>query len=211
MFRRGWIGFMCSMFENRMSTVLELHELTEQTINTEKLNFQTYLEQEAKGLEEDIKQEFFEFHQDEYFKYRDDFPTISRSSLFLSSFFALENFLHELCMYLEKHSDLKIEDAKDNGILKYKNFLKQFTKDDHFFGTKTWQKIIFYRDLRNAFAHANGDLRLSTNPKLKDTILKEVNLVITERDDILIKEEFLVEVTSTLNAFSKALYEQLKH
>jgi hypothetical protein len=209
MFRYGWIGFICSVFEDRLQTVRELQDITERTIQKERKSFEEFLEGEASKLDEETKQEFYEHYQDEYFKYRDDFPTISRSSLFMNCFFSLENFLHELCLYFDKRTELKLKEYNDKGLIKYKNYLKNFVVDDHFFGTQLWEKIMFYKDLRNALAHSDGKLSLSSNTNLATKLEKEKNITVTNANEIRLNENFLDEVITTLKQFSSELYEQL--
>ncbi|WP_342026098.1 hypothetical protein AADC60_10555 [Cytobacillus pseudoceanisediminis] len=78
MLRYGWLGYICSVFEDMLRTISELQDITENTIQIEKKSFEEFLEREAGKFDEETKQQFYEHYQDEYLKYRDDFPTISR-------------------------------------------------------------------------------------------------------------------------------------
>ncbi|AJH60888.1 hypothetical protein BF33_121 [Bacillus cereus] len=202
---------MCSMFESRLETVCDLHEITENTIFQEKISFEEFLERKASELDEETRQDFYEHHQDEYFKYRDDFPNISRSSLFINCFFSLENFLFELCKYMDSKSEKKLQDAKDKGLKKYKNYLKEFVSDKSFFGTPLWEKIMFYQDLRNTLAHSDGNLNMSSNKKLINKLQKEKNITINENGEIRLNDDFINEVSDKLKTFSDGLYKQLEH
>ncbi|WP_242313923.1 hypothetical protein [Bacillus cereus group sp. BfR-BA-01355] len=210
MFRFGWEGFICSMFESRLDKVCDLHEITESTIFNEKKSFEEFLEKEASELDEESKQDFYEHYQDEYFKFRDDFPNISRSSLFMNCFFSLENFLYELCCHFDSNSERKLKDAKDRGLRKYKNYLKQFVSDKSFFATPLWESIMFYQELRNALAHADGNLDMSSNESLINKLEKEKNITLTKQGEIRLNEDFINEVSDKLKAFSNGLYKQLE-
>lgn len=211
MIRFGWAALNCSIFENRLEAVRELHEITENTILDEKKTFEEFIEREASKLDEETRERFYDHYHDEHLKYRDDFPNISRSSLFMNCFFSLENFLYEWCCYFDNNSEIKLKDAKDKGLRKYRNYLKQFVTDTNFFATPLWESIMFYQDLRNALAHSNGNLDMSSNVSLINKLKKEKNVTLTKYGEIRLNEDFINEVTDKLQAFSDGLYEQLEH
>ncbi|MGN7175049.1 hypothetical protein [Cytobacillus sp. SAFR-174] len=128
----------------------------------------------------------------------------------MTCFFSLENFLHELCFYFEKKTEYELKKAKDKGLKKYTNYLKQFVLDKNFFGTELWERITFFNDLINTLAHADGRLDLSSNKDLADKLEKKENILVTDRNEIRLTENFLEEVTSTLHTFLFLLYKQLE-
>ncbi|WP_342026097.1 hypothetical protein AADC60_10550 [Cytobacillus pseudoceanisediminis] len=51
---------------------------------------------------------------------------------------------------------------------------------------------------------------LSSNKDLADKLEKEENILVTDRNEIRLTENFLEEVTSTLHTFLFLLYKQLE-
>ena len=120
------------------------------------------IEQQAQQIDdEDARDEFKEFHSDEYHE-RLEFRGILMNSVFSAPFALFENQLMRICRIAQRHcgNPFSVKNlGSSSPIDRAKTYLQKlgvpFPAD-----TAEWQEIIKYREVGNKIMHEGGDLPL---------------------------------------------------
>ena len=123
-------------------------------------DWQQEVEQQAEGIEdEDTRNEFYEFHSEEYHEQM-EFRVILMNALFVSSFASFEHQLMWICHFAERNSGSpsSVEDLRSPPSIKEaKTYLKglgiEFPSD-----SQEWQNITTYQKIRNQIMHKGARL-----------------------------------------------------
>ncbi|UOQ44058.1 hypothetical protein MUN89_19680 [Halobacillus salinarum] len=146
----------------KISTEIRMDEFKEYAESV-----QAFLEQQIKLIEEDYdkradglsdkeKEELFEgMYENDFYNFNKSFPNILRESLFISCYAYLEKELMNLCKFIEKRNDFKIDlaDLKHNGIIKAQVFIKKVAEVNFPEETNSWNKILKFNIIRNHLVH----------------------------------------------------------
>jgi hypothetical protein len=178
-------------FGQRLTKLRGFAGLVEETLIARTAALDAELSARAETFPEDERQEFFEFHADNYFELADELPTILRYSVLTGADTALEAYLNNTCeTYAELHgASVRLGDLKGTGIQRARQYLKKVAQVAFPDQTPTWTTVIRLHELRNCIIHADGivetsqkDLRL-----LSDSI---TSLHITAHGTISLAREF---------------------
>ncbi|MCY7933163.1 hypothetical protein MOF37_17180 [Bacillus spizizenii] len=176
-------------------------------------SWEKFIEESSKYLNDVEQQEFFEDHEDQYFKYKKDHPQLIRKTIFLQIYFSFESYLNSVCDFQKKqlHLNLSYKDMKGQGIERAKLYLcKACGLITDAFSSNEWKTIRDYNTLRNAFVHNNGIVDKSN---LK-TDLPGLKLIKYSRNNenalcsIELHRDFLDEVFKTIREFGNKLERQ---
>ncbi|MEC3664055.1 hypothetical protein [Bacillus subtilis] len=195
--------------------LIELDTIEEFYLSQEKYNEEmlTSWEKRFDEKSEDLnltdkqKQEFFDLHSREPYRYEFLYPQLIRKTIFLQTYFILETYLNSLSDEHKGHS-LSYKDMKGKGIERAKLYLRKVCHvPAEPFSTNEWKRIIDYNTLRNAFVHNNGvvdksklkaepqGLILTKSSRKKDSTLCSIEL----------QRDFLDEVFKTMRVFGNKL------
>ena len=144
----------------------ELHsrflDLVEPHLESTLRDWEHVIEQQAQEIDdEDARDEFYEFHSDEYHE-RLEFKSIMMNSFFSASFALFENQLIGICQSVQRDSGSPFS-VKDLGSSSPTNRAKTYLhKLGVLFPTdgSEWQDITSYREIRNKIMHEGGELPL---------------------------------------------------
>jgi len=102
-------------------------------------------------------------------QYEGVFSMILWKSLFLSTYFLLENSLDQICKNLSKSNsyNLTLKDISGNGIFRSSLYLKKVCHIIEPFETQTWTEVNDFNKIRNVFVHSDGILSKSSNETIK--------------------------------------------
>nr|WP_320010549.1 hypothetical protein [uncultured Desulfobulbus sp.] len=145
---------------------MELHcGFTRDLLEKEQAGFNERIEKKIEELRGVGREELLESEQDDYFYLFDIFPSIQWLSLFIASYSIFEKNINYICFLVKVKTgaDFKVNDLKGKGVERAKLYLKKSAKIESPFTTDLWGKIKKYAGLRNALAHATGELDLSND------------------------------------------------
>lgn len=147
---------------------VDLKEFIESMTGIQKemeIKFEKNIESLVKDLNDEEKEECYERSADEYWQLERTFPGIFNSSLFLSINSYLEFYMLQLCKYHEAYYPevASLEKEGNNGICKYKSFLKKHKISEPFGASSEWNRISVYRKARNFIAHSDSILDETKN------------------------------------------------
>lgn len=156
--------------------------------------------------------ELYEMHfEDIHYQFKEEYPIILRTSLFLSIYAFLEKTLNDICLSYENSHKDKLNDIPHNGIHKSKVYLTNVCNID--FPTKNWGQIRQYNIIRNFLAHEGYALwipkeKLRTPNKNEQRLKDLINTIsgtslINEGSFYLVnfEKEFCEEFLSVLYKF----------
>jgi hypothetical protein len=174
----------------------------EDLINETELFLKTKVAVMEGSTEEEIIDERF----GKRIQYEGIFPMILWKSLFLSTYFLLENSLDQICKNLKKSNSYNLthKDISGNGIFRSSLYLKKVCNITKPFETQTWTEINDFNKIRNVFVHSDGILSKSVTDTIK-VCEKYSQIQLTEYDD----DNFIINIDSEFCRYSLTKIEKL--
>ena len=101
-------------------------------------------------------------HNDHYHDFKVLFPNILWTSVFLTGYFILENYLDEVCQYwkLSQGLALATSDLKHKGIKASQIYLSAVVKCSFPVASPQWQRLLGANLVRNRLVHGAGNVSL---------------------------------------------------
>ena len=195
----------------------ELHYLRDYSDHLERFlaerfnAFKERIKTEAKKLSNEARDDFYEWHSDEYLELSEELPNRLRGSLFVTVMFILEHRLNEFCVMCQKASGsrLVLNDMADKGIYRARKYLNKVFEINFPDSPAFWEKIDIFQIIRNAIAHNDGNVNQEVD-KLNDYISKmESASFKLESSKILLNDSFVTEAIDLIQGCLVSLYKQL--
>jgi len=139
-------------------------------------------------------------------QYEGIFPMILWKSLFLSTYFLLENSLDQICKNLRKSNsyNLTLKDISGNGIFRSSLYLKKVCNIKEPFGSQTWTEVNDFNKIRNVFVHSDGIISKSATETIK--VCEKYNQIqLNEYDE----DNFSIQIDSEFCKYSLTKIEKL--
>ncbi len=135
-------------------------DLVEPHLDKTLRDWEQAIEEQAQQIDdEDARNDFYEFHSDEYNEHL-EFRTIFMNSFFSASFALFENQLWRICKRAQRISGSH-SSMGDRGSSSFIDSTKKNLRKlgvDFPANTPEWQKITMYRKIRNKIMHGGGIL-----------------------------------------------------
>ena len=192
-----------------LEEVEHLAGLTERFLQEEHGSFEKWLETEAAELSEEDQETLVEQHSDREWELKEVFPALIRSSLLLSAFAMVEDYVVRAADLVHAVMQLRLsrKDLKGSGIVQAHTYLSKVARLPLEPSDETWKDVDLLREIRNSFAHARG--RISGNDTLKRAIESHEHLRVDSRSRILLNSTFLPWALDILVVFAFSLDEAL--
>jgi hypothetical protein len=215
--------------ELELDQLREYADALEDFLAEQRQEFASNIQTKASQLPEEQRDEVFDFYQDDYWKLAHGFPTILRTSLFVTCCSMLEYQLTRLCEYSDRIGDhlLRFDEMRGPDLEKAKKYLKGIGVA--FPDGALWQKIWQYKELRNVIVHYNGQLSilarvespedeaqlsehqrrwLKKQKQVENFIKSNPSISLYGRTrDIQFSKEFCLEVIDTIDRFFRELFQ----
>lgn len=158
-----------------------------------------FLKTKVAVMEGSTEEEIIDERFGKRIQYEGIFPMILWKSLFLSTYFLLENSLDQICKNLMKSNsyNLTLKDISGNGIFRSSLYLKKVCNITKPFETQTWTEINDFNKIRNVFVHSDGILPKSATDTIK-VCKKYSQIQITVYDD----DNFSINIDSEFCKYS---------
>ena len=139
-------------------------------------------------------------------QYKGIFPMILWKSLFLSSYFLLENSLNQICKNLKKSNSyrLSINEISGNGIFRSSLYLKKVCDVVKSFQSNKWAEITDFNKIRNVLVHSDGVFPKSNVDMIK-ICQKYGQIALTEYEE----DNLNIEFDSEFCKYSLGIIEEL--
>ena len=185
-----------------LDNLQEFVESQERSLNAQKKQFDEWVDHQAAEIDEEHRDDFYEFHSDEHWQLSDVFPSIFRSSVFVASYSLLEHHLVNICK--REHKKRKIKKApefKSGIIFSAKKYLEKDAGIELPDEIPAWNMICVYNELRNAIVHEAGRINEDRKKKIKDFLNASATVSLDQRDKLQFSEEFCPEVIKNMKEF----------
>lgn len=193
-----------------------LHELEEYLTTSEeflqkaKLEFEAWATEQEKKLSPKEHDEFYEFYEDEHWRYSERFPRILRNSFLVLAHSLLEKQIARLCSWLRKKREIPIGwadlrgDVLDRAKLYFKLAGLPIRFDD-----QTWREINYYTKVRNCIVHENGLIKRLQDDQDFTNYITRKGIISTDmiEQEIALTEQFCEEVIKTMSTLMGKLFE----
>jgi hypothetical protein len=165
-----------------------------------------FLKTKVAVMEGNTEEEIIDERFGKRIQYEGIFPMILWKSLFLSTYFLLENSLDQICKNIKKSNsyNLTLKDISGNGISRSCLYLRKVCNITKPFETQTWTEINDFNKIRNVFVHSDGILSKSAADTIK-VCEKYSQIQLTEYDD----DNFIINIDSEFCKYSLTKIEKL--
>jgi hypothetical protein len=160
MMRSGWIAFEITISINHLR---KYHNDLEEMIELKSEGFGSWMDEMMATLDSDVADCFNEFHNDEYWELKDEFPNTLRKSIFNMSYSYFEHQLKNICNYITKGGDIIPKKNYGSVIQLYRDYIVEKTGIPLNGRGEIWRSINDYRQIRNHLTHEYGECIKITN------------------------------------------------
>jgi hypothetical protein len=179
-------------------------DLTEKHLKKETKNFQTLIEEEARQMIPDERDEYFEFMSDNEWQLQTRFPRILRNSFLVSTCSLFEIEMRGICKILQKDFNIPIPSSALNGDIleRIKNYWK-LAKLKPPSANNTWKEINQFFLVRNCIVHNGGYIKGFRDELELNKYGSKMKILSddTIQQEIALNEEFCKHVIKTLRLF----------
>lgn len=200
----------------RLREFEEYRKTTEKYLQIAKNDLETQLNERARKLSPQDRDEFNEYYSNTYWEYAETYPRILRSSFLVSALSLLEHEMGRICESLRREKPIQSSwnDLRGNIFGRFKKYCKEAGLPLSF-NDPAWQKIRKYYLVRNCIVHNMGSIKGSVGEKellpyaIKKNIIEESIIfpAVRSQDKIALTEQFCREVISTMWAFLSKVFE----
>lgn len=143
-----------------METLKEYAQQKEDDLERHLKRFNEWYDEKTTGMSEEEQDEFGEFYSDEYQSLTRVYPDLFRSSTVITIFSVFEKNLKRVCKNVERKFNVDKPLKKRPKISDCSTYIAKHADMEHFFDSSNeWIRINgVYRQVRNAFAHNQGQL-----------------------------------------------------
>jgi hypothetical protein len=205
MFRRGADARFYLMVLHPLRDYIDYLDEAEANLEKQKLK----LIEMSKELDDEEQDEFWDWYIDDYYTYSELYPSILKTSVFISIYSFFEYQLLKQCTNKEILSSIK-----DKGIDKGKEYFKKVFGIHSPFQSENWKFIKDCNKIRNVIVHNGGnmDTILDENKQqeIRNIISRVPGLNISKHGNILIENEFCKRFYEAVRDLLIDLYNEKK-
>ncbi len=172
-------------------------------------DYEKRIEAGAEGIEdEDERDEYYEWHSDFYWRYKETFPRIFLNSYHISAYSLLESEIYSVARRVgeKKHEVFDVSDIKGRDYLESaSSYIKKLTLIDAA-TFSSWSSLKEGQRLRNIIVHSNGKVTKQDNIEVakKHKVYNESN------EELSITYDYCKAFLDTLRTFFTELYRHTK-
>lgn len=195
-----------------LDTLSEYVVLVEELLGNKFKSLTSWIEKEASKEVGEQQEDLYEFYADDYNQLSNMFPSILRSSLFITLYSFLENQLIFLCERLHRQHGypIKLADLRGEGIVRAQSYLKKVVNIDFPDQTSSWDDIVSYNRIRSFIIHNGGQLDKSNKAKKAESFINtRPSITLDDLRYIQFSKDFCLEVNGTLRNFFLDLFKVL--
>ena len=189
--------------ERKLIKLRRLADMVETSLVEQAAALDAQVSQKAERYSDEEKQDFFEYHAEDFYELSDELPTILRYSVLTGADTALEVYLNSTCStYAEVYdAAIRVSDLRGNGIVRARDYLKKVAKVPFPDSGPEWTRVKRLHQLRNAIVHADGHVA-ADGPTLQRWAPNMPGLRITTWREISLAREFTDAALDAYRAFS---------
>jgi hypothetical protein len=202
-------AFHISLISGKLDELEQYHGRIEEFIDHEVARLHALF---AEGLDEPTEEERYErtdFYSDEHTLLSEVFTRTLRASVLVATYTLFETSLDALCAADQKRQGhtLVLRDLAGQGVERAKLYLIKvcrvaFPADSH-----DWARLMDLNKIRNAFAHADGDVRRLRDPeRLREVIRRTPGLRLRNDTYLEIDRAYVASIIRDVRSFFDLLH-----
>lgn len=212
MIMKGILGLQIVEVLYEMDQLEAYLGVSENYLHKAAAEFIARVDKQKEELSAEELEEFYEFYEEDYWRYSQGFHRLLRNSFVILAYSLLEHQIEQICKILKRECKIPISlsDLKGDVIGRSKLYFKKLAGLDFPSGhqNQIWQEINSLAMIRNCIVHNNGLLKgfreeqeLRTYTSKKGIISQD-----TIREEIALTERFCRDIIETMRTFFKELY-----
>jgi hypothetical protein len=204
-------GRVCQRLFQQPVKLQRLANMVEDSLVAQAAELDARLSTDAEQFPEANRQEFFEFHAEDYYELADELPTLLRYSILTGADTGLEVFLNDTCAtYAEVHNaTITLSDLRGAGVERARDYLKKVARMPFPDTTPEWTSVKRLHQLRNSIVHADGYIASDRND-IRKWAPSIYGLHIAASGAISLTREFTDAAISAYHAFAAQVDEACK-
>ena len=189
-------------FERRLARLSELSRIVESTLAERADHLDASVSATAATLGEEARDDYIEWHAEDFFILGDELPTLMRYSILVGAEAALESYLGKTCdsFAIQSGAILRHTDLRSSGVDRMREYLKKVGGMPFPDGGEEWVTMKNLRKIRNAFVHADGVV-VSDRAAIERWSEDFDGLRISDRGTVTLTETFAERVISSYTTF----------
>lgn len=205
------VGLVFSSFLYELDITKQMISTTESLLTDHAQNQKRIIDQNAKSLTDEQKEDYYQFHSDDHYHYNITFPNIFRYSMLTYIYSMFEKYLNDLCIILKRQLNIKIDlkDINGNGIKRAELFLSKVIEIPFPHQNSEWQSIInIFSEIRNIVVHRNGELKSNhENSIINSFIINNSDKISINNYFVEFNDKFLIYFIEQISTFTYLLNE----
>jgi hypothetical protein len=209
--KRMLAHIISSLTRDRLEEFRQYTQELETKFNIDKNKLSAAHDERIKNLTEQEIMEAGEYFYEDFHIIDEIYIGMYRKATLVSLDSFLENSLNILCRNLcsINNYSIMLEDLKDKGIIRAKNYLKKIAKIDFSQLNGEWGNLQSLRILRNCIVHCEGNIKLSgSKAKLQNIINNNCGLSLKYERDIQIERGYIDFSITQMENFLEKLFRQ---
>jgi len=190
-------------FEIKLVRLGRLADLVEDSLVAQAAELDARVSAEMERYSGEDRQDFYEFHAEDFYELGDELPTLLRYSVLTGADAGLEVYLNDTCAtYAEVHqSTVKLADIHGVGIDRARTFLKKVARIPFPDKGPEWMLVKRLHELRNVIVHADGYVAPNRND-VRQWTTQIVGFHITQFGVISLARDFTGAALDAYHAFA---------
>lgn len=207
MTRMSWIEVEIFVGINHLR---KYHTELEEMIEGKLTEFNEIIDNDVKDLSPEDADTFYDFHSDEYWELKDEFPNTLRKSIFNLTFSYFEKQLKKICLDITPEGEglPKKTNNKESIIEFYKIYIESKLNKKLDDKKEIWKSIDQNRMIRNQLIHDYGEL-VDISNNISDIIHNNSNIQVKD-DNIYLQKEFVEQFITDIEKFLKHTAAEIK-
>ncbi len=154
----SWVAVTRDLVRLNLDQLERCVEDVQETLVTRLREFERDIDASARSMQEEAREDWYDWNSDRHWELSDVFPKIIRHSMFITSYAFLEHALSQLTSGLahEAPKRVSVEDLKGDGIDLARAYLKKVQGVTFPDQSAEWNRLSDYRKIRNCLVHADG-------------------------------------------------------
>jgi len=195
-------------FKRRLERLSSLARIVEEKLEAQLQTLDSNVSMVAATLEGEARDDYIEWHAEDFFTIGDELPTLLRYSILVGAEAALETYISKTCDSYATQAAAKVRytDLKGAGTDRMRDYLKKVAGMVFPDGGQEWITMKNLRAIRNAFVHADG--ALSTDSRaIRVWSQGFTGLTISVRGSVTLDVSFAQNVVSAYLRFANTFDE----
>ncbi|MCP3026862.1 hypothetical protein [Halobacillus sp. A5] len=207
-------NFAHELAKIRLDTIDSYVEQMEHAINEKSEQLARITEERAKDMPEEVADEYYEFHYDDFHRLERDFPSLLRYSIVTAVISTIEQALVRTCRsHYDENPNLKHyrKYGDKNNLEKFSYYIMEQMNIDFPNESEEWEFILNVYNVRNNIVHSNGRINDGKDVEGLKNSIQELPFVSSSHEkEIHIDKEFCPLLIKNTQILLNSVFTKIK-